>query len=303
MTEQAAGLLMLLGVGFGVAWAGVALYSSWMLTHPVRRGYAAALARGRPGEPGELDAAPPWHAFSVESRGQSLAAWEIVGENPQGPTLVMTHGWSDGKVGGLVRAEPLLSACRRIVLWDMPGQGDSPGRCDLGWSEPTDLGAVLNSLEDPSQIVLYGWSMGAGVSIAAAADDDRVAGVIAEAPYRSAFTPAKNVLRSRGLPWRLTLGPALSLLGLLRGRGPLWMLRGSWFDRAELAGRVACPLLVLHGTRDVISPIEDGRDIAQAAPRGRLIEIEDATHNGMWTADATRDHARRRTLEFLADVD
>ncbi len=52
------GLAVLLLVGLVIAIIAMTLYTMYMLTHPPRRTYANALARGRPGDPGELDPGP-----------------------------------------------------------------------------------------------------------------------------------------------------------------------------------------------------------------------------------------------------
>jgi pimeloyl-ACP methyl ester carboxylesterase len=167
-------------------------------------------------------------------------------------------------------------------MWDLPGHGEAPGRCSLGVDEADDLVALVERVAGDAPVALYGWSLGAGMSIAAAARDGRVAGVIAEAPYRLAITPARNVMRMNGLPYRMNLPVAMGLVGLRLGVGVGW--RG--FDRADLASRLACPLLVVHGSTDEICPIVDGREIAGAAPRGEIVVIEGAGHNDLWSEPA-----------------
>ncbi|MEM1071284.1 MAG: alpha/beta fold hydrolase [Planctomycetota bacterium] len=301
--DSLGGMAVLLGTGLVLAWASVCVWTAWVLTHPPRRTYASALAKGRPGEPGEVRDSIRWTKQRVASRGVSLEAWTIEGDDPSAPTLVMTHGWADGKVGGLVRLEAVLPQCSRVIAWDMPGHGESGGGCRLGLVEADALLAVIDTLAPDDDLVLLGWSMGAGISIDVARSLDRVAGVVAEAPYRSAFTPAQRVLESQGLPWRATLWPALLLVGLTRGRGPRWMLRGSPFDRARIARELRCPLLVLHGDLDSISPTDDGMAIAEAAPGGSFRSIEGATHNGMWTVDGTAPAAGEAVGSFLQQLE
>src|SRR5690606_2429099 len=162
-----------------------------------------------------------------------------------GPVVVMTHGWASSRLGALRRMPPLVEAgAGRLIAWDLPGHGEAPGASTLGLREPEALVALMEELRRQGErrpIVLYGWSMGAGISIAAAAGEARgegalgadVAMVIAEAPYRLAVTPAAAVLRERGVPPLGRLRPALAVVGLRAGGGAL----GGWrrFDRMELA--------------------------------------------------------------------
>ena len=115
----------------------------------------------------------------------------------------------------------------------------------------------------------------------------RGGGGIAEAPYRLPLTPARNVMRLNHLPYRLNLPVAMGLVGLRLGVGAGWRRGqdGVGFDRAAHAARLGCPLLVIHGSEDEISPIEDGRAIASAAPAGEIVEVEGAGHNDLWAEE------------------
>ena len=142
-------------------------------------------------------------------------------------------------------------------------------------------------------IVLYGWSLGAGVSMAAACNGSDFAGVIAESPYRYADTPARNVLRLRGLPYATTLGPALGLLRVLLGK----RIR---LDRA-LWTRDLPPTLVLQGAADEISPTSEARFLADRAG-ARFVEIQGAGHNNLWTVPEFARESGQAVREFLDAV-
>ncbi|MEZ6243555.1 MAG: alpha/beta fold hydrolase [Phycisphaerales bacterium] len=288
---EAPGLSSLLGF-FGLFALGLAVYLSvligftmWRLTRPPRRTYASAVARGLAGDPSELDTPRRFEAWALAPRGRRLEAWTIQGDDPAGPVCVMAPGWGDGRVGALTRLDALTPGCSRIVAFDSAGLGESEGVCTLGTREVGDLVALIERVrEEGRSLVVYGWSLGAGMAIAAAALGTPVDAIIAEAPYRRADTPARNVMHGAGLPWRANLAPAIAMLGASFGVGIGW--RG--FDRAELAQRVACPILVLHGSEDEICPVEDGREIATRAPAGELFVIPGGRHNDLWMDERHR---------------
>ncbi|MCE7974840.1 MAG: alpha/beta fold hydrolase [Leptolyngbya sp. PLA1] len=300
--------LLLVGLLTGVML--LIAYTAWVLSHPPRRTYAAALASGRAGDPGELTPPLPFTLFQFSSGKHRLDAWDVAGGDPRGPVLVFIHGWGDSRIGALSRIEALAPAASRLIAWDLPGHGDAPGLSAQGALE---AGAVLDLLAElqhqagadapdgPPSIVLVGWSMGAGIALHAATEAPKrgltVRGVIAEAPYRLPKTPARRMLISWGLPWRLNLAPALWFLGLARGIGPRW----KGFDRREVAARLSCPLLVLHGEVDPISPPADGAAICEAG-RGRLAVIPAGGHYGLWTTPAHRAAASAAALQFLASL-
>lgn len=272
-------------------------YTLWTLTRPPRRTYASALARGRAGDPGEVPAdwggSRVFDAWTFRSRGLELAAWDVQGERPDGPVVILTHGWGDSRVGALARIEPVVKVASRVILWDMAGHGESEGRSTLGVRDVEDLLTLANKVRGERGVVLYGWSLGAGVSIAAAARSEHVVAVVAEAPYRLAITPARAVIRGWGLPWRINLPLALAWVGWRAGIGTEW--RG--FDRAETAKKLRVPLLVLHGAEDLVCPPEDGQQIS-AAGGGEFVPVPGAGHHGMWTGDG-RDECRRTVADFL----
>ena len=302
------GLVILLTVGFVLFHAAVIWLTVRSLLRPPRRTYAWAVARGRPGDPSELDTPRAFQSWTFQSGGRAFPVWDIAGEAPNGPVIVCSHGWADSRLGLMGRLDSLASVASRVIAWDLPGHGEAPGICRLGTSEVDDLLALVAHLDQPRRVVLFGWSLGAGMSIAAAARGAPVAGVIAEAPYRLAITPARAVIRAMRMPYRLSLVPAFWIIGTVIGVGPRWNRRqgGMGFDRAALAARLTCPLLILQGERDEVCPIQDGEAIAAAAgEHGHLARLANIGHNDVWAPDqaaATATHVRRfvESLELPA---
>ena len=291
------GLAVLIFTAAAILWLFAVLSVAWMLTHPPRRTYAAAVARRRPGDPSELQPPRAFEHWTFRSNGLDFPVWDIQGDVPTGPIVILSHGWADSRIGGLLRVPAIAPTASRLILWDSRGHGEAPGTCALGTTEVDDLLRLLERLPESSPRVLYGWSLGAGVSIAAALRVP-ILGVIAESPYRLPVTPARNVLRARGLPYRSNLHPAI---GLLRAAlGP--ELAESRFDRAALASGLTCPLLVLHGEADEVCPVEDGRAIAAAAARGSLVLILDGRHNDLWTDPELASRSTDAVRSFLSSL-
>ncbi|MBX3321894.1 MAG: alpha/beta hydrolase [Phycisphaeraceae bacterium] len=274
MLHHLPGLFVLLAVG-GLGYFLLLVWViGWKLSHPPRRTYVSAVVRNIAGEPGELSPPLGWSEWRLGSGGLELPVWDIAGLEARGPVVILTHGWGDSRIGALARIGHMSRFASRLIAWDMPGHGEAPGRSRLGRREVADLVALIDRV-GAEGVVLYGWSLGAGVSIAAAVERRSVVGVIAEAPYRLPMTPARNVMRASDLPSGLALRAAM--LGL--GFSPKVVER---FDRALIAARVECPLLVLHGEDDRICPEADGRAIAEAARLGCFVSIAQGTHNGLW---------------------
>jgi pimeloyl-ACP methyl ester carboxylesterase len=296
------GLLQLLGAGLVVAVVMASVHTAWSLTRPPRRTYAWAVSRKQPGDPGEVEPARAYEVFDFRGRAHELPAWRIAGDDPAGPVVVMTHGWGSSRLGGLKRLHAVVGHASEVVMWDLPGHGEAPGRARLGADEHLDLLALLDALETPGRevgFVLFGWSLGAGVSIRAAAEDagrHDIRAVIAEAPYIEPSTPARAVIRLRGLPYRVNLPLAMAGLGVWLGVG--WRWRGFARDRhAKRLGTV--PLTVVHGEMDPVCPVTDGRAIADAAPDGRLVPVRGGGHNNLWTDPDLEPIARRAVADAV----
>lgn len=114
---------------------------------------------------------------SAVSRDGSQIAYELHGDH--GPTLILVHGWTNNRTFW----DPHLSTLSqdfRVAALDLAGFGESD-RDRASWTMDgfgEDVTAVIDALGVES-VVLVGFSMGgAAVLEAAAADSERVAGVV-----------------------------------------------------------------------------------------------------------------------------
>ncbi len=296
------GLIQLLAIGFVVALFALIFYTAWLLVNPHRRTYAWAVARGQPGDPGEIDEPLVYQSSEIQGERGPIPIWDIAARDPNGPVVLMTHGWGSSRQGALKRLPGLVEHASRIIAWDLPGHGEAVGNARLGTDEHLDAMRILDAIGPAEHgIVLYGWSMGAGVSLALCAqiqDTHDIRGVICEAVYAQPITPARAVLALRGMPHRLNLLPAMLLLGIRLGVGPRW--RG--FDRVEIASKVRCPILVLHGDQDPVSPLSDATAVSQVAQDARLCVIEGAGHNNIWTDEVHRARSIEAVGAFIERI-
>ncbi|HEX7008361.1 MAG TPA: alpha/beta fold hydrolase, partial [Phycisphaeraceae bacterium] len=257
----------------------------YQIRHPPRKTFAVALAHGDPTEPSELGYASQSVTFTLPD-GTTTPGWIIDGRSHDGPTVIIVHGYGDSRYGALSWLPLVAPHAQRVVLFDLPGQGESQAKASGGGlREPADVLAVLDQIDAPQGAVLFGYSMGAGIAIAAAAQaGQRIVGVIADGPYRDWDEPLRSHFRARRYP----IFPILPLAGLILR----WVARGfDRFDRAAYAAQVRGPLLVLHGSEDELCPIESARAIALTAPRGRLVEFPGGHHLDLASIDAPRYRA------------
>ncbi len=208
------GFLLLLVVAFALLCAVAVAALLHVMHHPPRRTYAVALGKGDPTEPEAVGLRGEEVIFTL-SDGSKTPAWVAHGQQPAGPVVLVLHGYGDSRYGSLTWAPLLAPHASHIVCFDQRGQGESSAALSmLGTREVADVQAVLDQLQPERPAVLFGYSMGAGVAVAAAANaseadgrGDAVAGVIADGVYRYWYEPVRQSLRDRRYP----VEPVLSL--------------------------------------------------------------------------------------------
>ena len=263
-------LVALLLVALGLLGAIVTAIIVWEATHPPRRTAGWALAHGRATDPGDLGLS--FESWTLDrAGGVTLPVWEITIGSAEHPTVVLVHGWGQSRLRSLERVDPWRALASRLVLYDLRGHGDAGGTSRLGHKEEDDLLALLDRLGD-GPFILDGYSMGAEIAIHAAAaerDTGRIAGVVASGAYRTVHVPLRNRLAAIRHPARPVTDIALVVLRLVGIRQR---------DVAIAARRLQCPLLVVHGADDHITPIDGARAIAEAAAKGTFVEVPDRGH-------------------------
>ena len=198
-------------------------------------------------------------------------------------------------------AETLADRGHRVLCLDLLGHGDSDRPPEMfNYSMPifgAQAIALLEHLKIP-KAVIGGTSLGANVTLeAAAADPDRVKGMLIEMPVLDnallgcalAFTP---------LLVTLTFGaPAVRLLGRVAGAVPRgashlsdmlldWasqdpkpsasVLQGLFFGRvappSEERRKMDAPTLVIGHGRDPVHPFSDSDMLVRELPQARIVE-------------------------------
>jgi len=210
--------------------------------------------------------------------GLLLDGWYAPARHVGKPTVVIFHGNAGHPGYRADKADALSKAGYGVFLAGYRGYGPNPG-------EPTEKGlyadgrAALDWLVGEGisgrQIVLYGESLGTGVAVALAVER-RVGAVVLEAP----FTSMPDVA-ARHYPW-------LPVRFLMRDR----------FDTLARIGQIQAPLLIVHGQRDAVVPVDHGRTLFEAAAEPKRAAWPAAAgHN-----DLMAHGAMEEILGFLAGL-
>ncbi|MDB6135757.1 MAG: alpha/beta fold hydrolase [Verrucomicrobiales bacterium] len=205
---------------------------------------------------------------------------------PRG-TVILLHGMSTRKENMLPVAERFAAAGFRSIVYDSRGHGDSSGvHVTYGTYETDDLSRVLleakkiAGLRGLGPVGLFGYSLGGAVALQAQPGLPEVKAVCSV----SAFAELSPVVS--GQAENLWNGIASRLLPVVRLE--TWLQAG--FDPFSVsplasAGQVTCPVLLVHGLKDNLVPVQQARNLAAAlGPHCRdTIFVPAGTHGGIFT--------------------
>ena len=223
--------------------------------------------------PGSRLALPPAGQLGGRSRiltfrtedGLTLRAAWISSREPLSPVAVYFHGNAEAAVQNLPLAAALADGGVDVVVAEYRGYGGQPGRPDEAGLY-ADGAALLATISAEGvtrdRLVLVGRSLGTGVAVELAL----------RAP------PALLVLVS---PYTSFPDLGRSLVGPL---APLVV--PDRFDNLGKIAKLACPVVILHGTRDEVVPYRMGEALARAGRTVRFLPLEGRTHNDIPELDA-----------------
>ena len=207
-----------------------------------------------------------------------LSGWYLPGEDSS-PHLIFVHGIGSVRSGdnAVELAARMVEHGYNVLLFDLRGHGSSGGdKVSGGYFERWDvLGAFDYLVErgvDPGrtgQIGLIGFSMGAATSIMAAAEEPRIAAVVADSPYADATDLiAREAARKTPIP--LWLMPIFIPTTKLMAKGIYGIDIGELAPERSVE-RLEYPILVIHGTEDQRIPLDHGERVVKAAEAGSFL--------------------------------
>ena len=165
------------------------------------------------------------------------------------------------------------------------------GRTDVEDMAAGARAAVARGWGDPSRLVAMGGSAGGMAALLVLArDPDLWAAAVALYPVADLEAMATTTHRFEAHYNLGLVGPRPEAADLYRERSPL-----------HVAGRIRAPVLLLHGSDDVVVPPDQSRQLA-AVLGGRGVPVEHHEYQGEghgWRAPATVRDELERTAAFL----
>jgi uncharacterized protein len=282
---------------------------------------------------------------SFESDGMELVSYLHHRSHATGrrPCVVMGHGFSGTQDRLFDNAGRFAEAGLTVLTFDYRNFGESGGQprqlVSIGgqlkdWRAAISFARTLEDV-DPDRIALWGSSLGGGHVVCVAAQDPRIAAVVAQIPFNGfpRRVEGRSTLDTLKLLWAIGIDAARGILGrpphyipmvgkpgevavtatpqaqehiaALSGESPDTLWRNEVAPRAlismmryrpgDQAHRLRMPILVSIAERDDATPEELTRQIAERAPRGELRRYPGEHF------DFYRDPVRQRVLADQID--
>lgn len=203
--------------------------------------------------------------------GVELAVWYIPAKDKVG-VVIASHNLGGNKSSAFTYLRPYVEAGYSLVMYDFRGHGDSEKACcTLGFHETQDLLAltdyVSSQLAEGRPVFYWGFSLGATISLLAAAKGGGVRAVIAHSPFVSLPQVLRHYARTfYHVPGRVSAFITLSLLKRFQG------VLAEEVDVARAARHLEnMPILLIGGARDRQVPEEWLMRLSALLPKAELL--------------------------------
>lgn len=220
-----------------------------------------------PSNPADIDLTNYHLKILAVAEGAPVIYWE--NETPAtAPTIIYFHG----NAGGLYlhkRALEFFDTSKlHVIAMEYPGYPGDPGDPSEGLlvDQATALFDFVNKgAKHPPAI--WGYSLGTGVAVQLAAKRTP-SSLVLEAPFMGVDARAQELF-----PY-----------------APIEQLMKNQFRSRDYIGKVHAPLLIMHGTTDVIVPIHHGRDLFALANEPKTFKsYEGFGHLNLFRSTAYED--------------
>jgi len=228
------GFLFFLATSVAAAILLVTLVMAHHALHPPRRTAAYALRRGLPIDPGALGLQfEEWTHQS--SRRAPISVWDVAPAAPakdsagfaasgqhQLVSALCIHGWGQSRIDLLALMREFLPCFDRVLMYDRPGHGESPGHALLGDPrELHDLSSIALQLEGAAVVVIAsGSAAGLAGALAERPPETSLRGIILVNSIPNDLAALRSDLRERRWPLQPFLSFVLIVLRIVGIRPP-----------------------------------------------------------------------------------
>jgi pimeloyl-ACP methyl ester carboxylesterase len=220
-----------------------------------------------------LCADPDVREFMVDVPGAKLSVAQLKLPDPRGGVFYL-HGNSGNLRKWFVGLDAFRELNFDVVMMDYRGYGKSTGRIESELQLHADVRAVWNTIAqqyDGKRIVVSGQSLGTGLAAHLSAELCS-AGFPPDLLLLISAYSSMRAVADQHYPWV----PSAVL------RYPL--------KTVDHAGKLDCPVMLVHGDRDELIPHHHAEAIRAVLPKCQLVLLEGAGHSDVHEHPSFRQH-------------
>ena len=230
--------------------------------------------------------------------GYVLHAQLLAGPAPSGRYIILSHGYTDNRIGSLKYAKMYLDLGFQVILYDLRGHGENaPACCTYSVRERKDLAALIADTRarypDLRRLGLHGESLGAATSVAVLEGKPPVDFVVADCGFSEIGSVMRAGLKNMHLPGFL-IGPVSLCVKIrcgsfYRDMRPIDSLRQN-----------EIPILFIHGAQDDFIPPAHSQAMARATKGFSMVRLTEGAGHAQSILTAPEKY-RGFVESFLAD--
>lgn len=206
-----------------------------------------------------------WLSVPKTGKVEHIHGWWIEAKQPNAKVLLYLHGNGINVGANIAHANRFHQLGFSVLLIDYRGYGRSEGMFPNEKRVYEDAATAWNYLVQqqeipPSQIFLYGHSLGGAIAIDLAVKHPQAAGLIVE----SSFTSIRDLITYRNMFWMF----------------PVDLILTQRFDSIKKLPKLKVPVLFIHGAADSAVPSFMSQKLYAVAPEPKqLLLVPGADHN------------------------
>ncbi len=200
--------------------------------------------------------------------GLAATAWG----NSEGETILLVHGWQRQRASLGKFVEPLLQAGKRVVAFDAPAHGDSPGKKTNPLEYAKAILEVGQELGNLDGIIAH--SMGGGASLIALSQGLQAKRIVLLASAADWEYQMRFFAKYLGMPEKA----ASRLVRVLEEQVQADVKQ---LNSANVSKQLTQSALLFHDPNDPRVPYQDSVDISKQMQQAQLVTVQGLGHAGV----------------------